>query len=125
MVTSSFHPHQPLHYAIPIVVVVALIYMFSDDAADMLYSQILGFEGATCGEFRAATANAQTEYLKDCDCLGEGDNASKKANPVMSVPPADIETCVRAAIAVCTEDDSLHQIYRSCAISKEPHDQSG
>ena len=107
MACVSFSGHQPLLYAIPIIVAASL-YFLAGDLSDKLLLMSLQSEEATCGEFRDAPGEVQSKFLQDGD---DGD----QMGGAMTLSPAAVESCVREAVKSCAEDDSLHRIYRACA----------
>ena len=110
-------------YALPIAVVIVL-YFFSDDLTETFYSMVLQSEDATCGHFQDAPAAVQAAFLQDCGCLDEtGDD--DKADATAALPLDAVEACVREAVMACSKDDSLHQIYRTCATPNDARDKSG
>jgi hypothetical protein len=114
MACVSFGGHQPLLFAMPIVIVISL-YFLPDEVSETILLIALQNEDATCGDFQDAPSEVQAEFLQDCDCL---DDAGADGNQV-DLSPAILESCVREAVRACAEDDSLHRITRACAAPGE------
>ena len=106
---ATYHNPRDGRWAFVIMLAILGSIWFFGDEIERWFFGPLQIEAASCGDFQDALPAEQATFLQDCDCLEDDSDAVPKA--LLDV----VEKCVRAKTAVCSKDESLHEIYRGCA----------